>query len=69
MRDNGQTLGTLGLEEHIGFHFSEGLAGLHPVVKATSEKINRVSGHKVGLGDFIGDMVNIKIRSAAKYMP
>ena len=69
MRDNGQTLGTLGLEEHIGFHFSEGLAGLHPVVKATSEKMNRVSGHKVSLGDFIVDMVITEFRGAAKYMP
>ena len=68
MRERGQTLGTEGLEEHIGLYFSEGLAGLHPLAKATMENIVSVSGHKVTLGGPIGVMVITEFRCAAKYM-
>ena len=52
----------------MGLYRSVGLAGLHPVTKATMENSISVSGHKVTLGGPMDVMVITELWCAAKYM-
>ena len=65
---SGQIFATLGLLAHIGSHFSGLFAGLHSEERAMSEKMPKMSGHRVRLRGFMADREMTEFVVTTKYM-
>ena len=63
VKSNGQIFCTIGLSLHIGSQTFDFGAGLHSMVRATSEKIKSKRGHRV---KFFGFMAEMKMMGATE---
>ena len=63
VKSNGQIFCTVGLSLHIGSQTFDFGAGLHSMVRATSEKIKSKRGHRV---KFFGFMAEMKMMGATE---
>ena len=68
VKSNGQILGTVGLVLHIGSHSFGFWAGLHSEVRATNEKMPKMSGQRVRFFGLMAVSEMMELVATNKYM-